>query len=553
MSILRIPTARVFEPLLAAARYKGLYGGRGSGKSHFFGELMVETCQAEQRTLAQSSKRLIESKIAALGLSHRFKVYSDKIETPGDGIIIFRGMQAPRAIRACAPSYCQHCPSGNRPYSRAGRRQSRPKGKKPIMTARPQLPDRAPRTKGAPTALDGLLVVDFTRVVAGPACTQTLADFGAEVIKIENPDGGDDTRSYEHADLAGESAAYISLNRNKRGIVLDFTKPEACEVARELIARADVVVENFSAGVMKKYGLDYASVAASNPRLVYCSISAYGRQGPFASRPGFDPITQAESGFMSLNGFPDGPPVRTGPPAIDMVTGMTACNAIMMALFARDRIGRGQQVEVALFDVALGMTGFYGMAYLMTGTNFSRQGNSPNGSPSVGVYQASDAPFYIACANDRLYRRLVIEVLGRPDLASGEFANRRLRTANKEKLRAILTGIFVQDIRENWVTRMKAANIPVGFLRTLEEAFNSPEVRQRHRLSQIPHPAAGSVPNIESPIHLGLTPAIDPVAAPLLGVHTREVLCKTLGYDDARIAALSEAGVFGMVATVAAN
>ena len=157
--------------------------------------------------------------------------------------------------------------------------------------------------KGVPTALDGLLVVDFTRVVAGPACTQTLADFGAEVIKIENPEGGDDTRHYEHADIGGESAAYLSLNRNKRGIALDFTNPEALEVARELIAKADVVVENFSGGVMKKFGLDYASVAPTNPRLVYCSISAYGRKGAFALRPGFDPITQAESGFMSLNGF----------------------------------------------------------------------------------------------------------------------------------------------------------------------------------------------------------------------------------------------------------
>lgn len=421
------------------------------------------------------------------------------------------------------------------------------------MTTRPQLPDRTPRAKDVPTALDGLLVVDFTRVVAGPACTQTLADFGAEVIKIENPDGGDDTRVYEHADLAGESAAFVSLNRGKRGIVLDFTKPEACDVARELIAKADVVVENFSAGVMKKYGLDYASVAPTNPRLVYCSISAYGRQGPFASRPGFDPITQAESGFMSLNGFPDGPPVRTGPPAIDMVTGMSACNAILLALFARDRIGRGQHVEVALFDVALAMTGFYGMAYLMTGANFSRQGNSPNGSPSVGLYDASDAPFYIACANDRLYRRLVIDVLGRPDLASGEFADRRSRTANKDKLRAILTGIFVQDLRENWVAKMKAANIPVGFLRTVEEAFNSPEVRERHRVSQIPHPAAGTVPNIESPLNLGLTPVVDPVAAPLLGEHTKQVLRKTLGYDDARIAGLAEVGAFGMVATVEVN
>jgi formyl-CoA transferase len=165
------------------------------------------------------------------------------------------------------------------------------------------------------------------------------------------------------------------------------------------------------------------------------------------------------------------------------------------------------------------------------------------------VYHASDAPFYIACANDRLYRRLVVEVLGRPDLASGEFGDRRSRTVNRDKLRAILTGIFVQDLRESWVTKMKAANIPVGYLRTVEEAFNSPEVRERHRLSQIPHPAAGYVPNIESPLNLGLTPVIDPVAAPLLGQHTREVLRKKLGYDDARIAALADAGAFGMAAT----
>jgi crotonobetainyl-CoA:carnitine CoA-transferase CaiB-like acyl-CoA transferase len=408
------------------------------------------------------------------------------------------------------------------------------------------LPDHTPRPQDAPTALDGLLVIDFTRVVAGPACTQTLADFGAKVIKIENPDGGDDTRAYEHAEIGGESAAYLSLNRNKRGIALDLAVPQAREVARELISRADVVVENFSASVMEKFGLDYASVAPSNPRLVYCAISAYGRKGPFASRPGFDPITQAESGFMSLNGFPDGPAVRTGPPIVDMATGMSACNAILLALLARERIGRGQYVEVALFDIAMAMTGFYGMAYLISGSNPGRFGNSPNGSPTVGVYEASDGPLYMACANDRLYRRLVTEVLDRPDLITHpDFASRKARSANKEKLRAVIAGIFAGDRLETWMAKMKKANIPVGYLRTVEQGFNAPEARERRRLSRIPHPTASFVPNIATPLNMELTPPANPAAAPLLGEHTREVLRGILGYDEARLGALARAGAFG--------
>ncbi|WP_027528439.1 CaiB/BaiF CoA-transferase family protein [Bradyrhizobium sp. Ec3.3] len=414
------------------------------------------------------------------------------------------------------------------------------------MIDQPQLPERPPRAGNGPTALDGLLVIDFTRVVAGPACTQMLGDFGADIIKIENPDGGDDTRAYEHAEIGGESAAFLSLNRNKRGIALDLAVPTACEVARELIRKADVVVENFSGGVMKKFGLDYESVAPINPRLVYCSISAYGRTGPFASRPGFDPITQAESGFMSLNGFPDGPPVRTGPPIVDMATGLAAGNAILLALLARERLGRGQHVEVALFDIAMAMTGFYGMAYLINGQNPGRFGNSPSGSPTVGVYEASDGPLYMACGNDRLYRRLVVEVLDRPDLITDpRFATRKARAENKEKLRAAIAEVFAGDRLENWMTKMKQANIPVGYLRTVEEGFNAPEARERQRLNRIPHPTAGWVPNIESPVSMNLTPAIEPVAAPLLGEHTRDVLRETLGYDERRLGELAENGAFG--------
>ena len=208
--------------------------------------------------------------------------------------------------------------------------------------------------------------------------------------------------------------------------------------------------------------------------------------------------------------------------------------------------------EVALIDTAVSMTGFYGMAYLISGANPGRFGNSPNGSPTVGVYQASDGPLYMACANDRLYRRLVTDVLDRPDLVTDpEFAHRKNRTANKEKLRAIIAGIFASDSLEHWMAKMKKANIPVGYLRTVEEGFNAPEVRDRHRLSRIPHPTAGTVPNIETPLHMSLTPTIDPVAAPLLGEHTREVLQKTLGYDERRLAALAEAGAFGKAGNTA--
>ncbi len=317
-------------------------------------------------------------------------------------------------------------------------------------------------------------------------------------------------------------------------------------MARELIAKADVVVENFSGGVMKKYGLDYASVASTNPRLVYCSISAYGRKGPFALRPGFDPITQAESGFMSLNGFPDGQPVRTGPPIVDMATGMSACNAILLALLARDRLGRGQHVEVALIDIAVAMTGFYGMAYLITARIRAASAIHRTVLPASAFTRRptdrsiSPAPMTgcIAAWSPRCWS-------GPTSSPIRNSRRGRREPPTGKSCAPSSAGCFKADRLESWMAKMKKANVPVGYLRTVEQGFNAPEVRERHRLSRIPHPTAGSVPNIETPLRLELTPVVDPVAAPLLGEHTREVLRSTLGYDDARIATLAEAGAFG--------
>ena len=224
---------------------------------------------------------------------------------------------------------------------------------------------------------------------------------------------------------------------------------------------------------------------------------------------------------------------------------MSACNVILMALLAREKLGRGQRVEVALIDTAVALTGFYGMAYLISGNNPGRFGNSPNGSPTVGVFRASDGPLYMACANDRLYRRLVTEVLDRPDLVTDpDFRIARRAPPTRKNCAASFRHLRHRQA-EHWMAKMKKANIPVGYLRTVEEGFNAPEVRDRDRLSRIPHPTAGSVPNIETPLNMSLTPTIDPVAAPLLGQHTKEVLRKTLGYDDRRIAELAEAGAFG--------
>jgi crotonobetainyl-CoA:carnitine CoA-transferase CaiB-like acyl-CoA transferase len=408
-------------------------------------------------------------------------------------------------------------------------------------------PEHTPRPSHAPKALEGIRVVDFSHFIAGPFATMILADMGAEVIKIEAPDRGDDLRRYPpvHADLK-YGAPFLWTNRNKRSVALDLKTTAGVEIARELIATADVVVENFSTGVMERFGLDYESCRKIRPEIVYCSVSAYGRDGTFADRLGFDPIAQVESGFVSMNGYADREGVRALSPVMDISTAMMACNAILGALVARERSGLGQAVEVSLFDNAVLMTGYATMQHLFSGANPQRHGNtSPDTCPS-GVFQASDCAFYINCGNDKIFQRLMSQVIGRADLASAEiYATGAERIRRREELFAILGDVFAQQPWSQWQSRMRAAGVPCGQVRTVGEAIRSPEARERGIVTRIPHDTMGWVPNVNLPIRYSRTPIADPVAAPAVGQHTEAVLRELLGYADEQLARLAEAGTFG--------
>lgn len=407
----------------------------------------------------------------------------------------------------------------------------------------PELPPHEPRPANAPTALQDVRIVDFSHFVAGPLGTMLLADLGADVIKIENTQGGDDFRIFPPR-IGEQSAPFIWTNRNKRSVALQLKHPEGRAIARELIRKADIVVENFSTGVMARFGLRYEDVVVDNPRLIYCSISAYGRSGPLAERPGFDPVIQAESGFMSLNGFPDQHGVRAGSPIIDISTAIVSSNAILAALAARERTGKGQLIEVALADVGVLMLGYYAMSYLASGINPTRFGNTQSVVSPVGVFDTLDGPIYVACSNDRTYHRLVSDTLGRQDLADNpDFLTNEDRRRNRDELFAILGEIFSKDSRDNWMSKLLEAGVPAAPVRTVAEALTSAEIAERKMLSHVRHPSLGSVPNIRPPFQLSETPFVDPVVAPEVGQHTRQVLGEVLGFSDSRIDALEASGI----------
>ncbi len=408
-----------------------------------------------------------------------------------------------------------------------------------------ELPLHQPRPAGAPNALEGIRVVDFTHFIAGPFATTIMAEMGADVIKVESPGRGDEFRHYPpvHPDMYAQGAPHMWTNRNKRSVALNMKTPEGLAVVRELIAHADVVVENFSTGVMDRFGLDYQSCKKINPKIIYCSVSAYGREGEFADRLGFDPIAQAESGFISMNGYADRQGVRTLSPVVDISTAMMACNAILGALIARGRTGEGQSIEVALFDNAVLMTGYASMQHLFSGVDPQRHGNtSPDTCPS-GVFEAKDKPFYINCGNDKIFHRLAEQVLERPDLANDPvLSDRNGRISRRAELFQLLEEAFAQQPWAYWQPRMRAASVPCGEVRTVGEALRSKEAKARGLLTRIPHPVVGWMPNIAMPFRFSGTPVVDPVVAPSVGQHTQEVLAEVLHYDAARMADLKASG-----------
>lgn len=394
-----------------------------------------------------------------------------------------------------------------------------------------------------PPPLAGIRVLDFTRVLAGPWCTLNLADLGAEVIKVENPNGGDDTRAFDaRPELKGEAPYFLFVNRNKKSLALDFGKPEGREVVKRLAGEVDVLIENFRPDVMARQGLDYAALSAINPGLIYCSVSGYGHDSPLRLVAGYDPVAQAESGLMSVTGDPDGEPMRTSISFADIFTGMFATQAVLGALRARDRDGKGQFIDLALIDSAVGVTANLAQHYLLLGEEPKRYGNRHPFLEPFGPVEAADGLITLVIGNQRQWERMCHHVLERPDLLEDpRFATNDGRLKHRQETRDLLSDIFRQDTRVNWIEKFRKAGVPAGSIRSVGEALNAPEVRHRGMVRSVRHPTVGDFEVVTSPIRMSGTPLSEPHAPPLLGEHSEQVL-REFGYAAEEIAALKAAG-----------
>jgi crotonobetainyl-CoA:carnitine CoA-transferase CaiB-like acyl-CoA transferase len=403
-------------------------------------------------------------------------------------------------------------------------------------------------------ALSHLRVLDLSRVLAGPWAGQILADLGADVIKIERPGSGDDTRAWgppflkdPGGESTSEAAYYLSANRNKQSVTIDFTRPEGQKLVRELAAKSDIVIENFKVGGLKAYGLDYESLQAENPRIIYCSITGFGQTGPYAKRAGYDFMIQGLGGLMSLTGRPDGEegagPVKVGVALTDILTGLYSTSAILAALAHRDQGGAGQHIDMALLDVQVACLANQAMNYLTTGVPPRRLGNA---HPNIVPYQdfpTADGDFILTVGNDGQFRKFA-EVAGHPQWVDDpRFATNKQRVAHRAELIPLIRQATVFKTTAEWVAALESAGVPCGPINDVSQVFEDPQVRARGLKVELPHALGGVVPQVASPIRLSGTPVEYRRAPPLLGEHTLEVLTSVLGLSDGAVMALREAGV----------
>jgi crotonobetainyl-CoA:carnitine CoA-transferase CaiB-like acyl-CoA transferase len=407
-----------------------------------------------------------------------------------------------------------------------------------------------------PGALQHIRVLDLSRVLAGPWAGQTLGDLGAEVIKVERPGMGDDTRTWgppfvetPAGDPTGESAYYMCTNRNKKSVTVDFTQPAGQKLVRELARNCDVVIENFKAGGLEQYGLDYASLSAINPRLVYCSITGFGQTGPYAHRAGYDFLIQGMGGLMSITGKPDGEPgggpVKVGVALTDILTGLYASTAILAALQARGHTGRGQHIDLALLDVQVACLANQGMNYLYGGKVPGRMGNAHPNTVPYQDFPTADGHMILAIGNDGQFARFC-HAAGEPQWALDErFVSNAARLAHRVELIELMRAVTVQRSTREWIALLEQHAVPCGPINTVADVFADEQVRARGLQIEMQHPQAGAVPLVASPIRLSDTPVQYRGGPPQLGQHTNEVLRDQLGLSQDVIDELCKQGVLG--------
>jgi len=405
-----------------------------------------------------------------------------------------------------------------------------------------------------PGPLSHLTVLDLSRVLAGPWCTQLLADLGAAVLKIEKPGSGDDTRGWGPPFLkdtqggdTGEAAYYLACNRGKKSVAIDFTQSEGQAIVRELARGADIVVENFKVGGLAKYGLDYAKLSTVNPRLVYCSITGFGQTGPYAERAGYDFIIQGMGGFMSVTGerddLPGGGPQKAGIAISDLMTGMYACAAILAAVAHRELSGAGQYIDTSLFDTQVAMMAVMNMNYLISGIAPGRAGNAHQNIVPYQVFACADGHLILAVGNDAQFARFC-EVAGKSTWARDpNYAVNAERVERRDVLVPLIAAVMRTRTQGEWLAALEAVGVPCGPINRLDQVFADPQLLARGMRIDLPHPLSGTVPQVGNPLHFSATPVAYTQAPPLLGEHTATVLTQRLGLSAESLADLAARGV----------